>query len=172
MRIHVTGASGSGSSTLASALSEHLGCTYLDGDCYFWVSPEPPFHLKRDPEERLKLLTADADKAGKFVLAGSIYGWGIDLEDSFDLIVFLYLSTEIRISRLRERELLRFGVVDEHFIEWAAQYDTGTREGRSLEKQLAWLDSRRCPIVLLEGDFSIEERVNKVIKYVRYLQSK
>lgn len=163
MRILVTGASGSGASTLGSALANRLGCTYLDGDNYFWVKPEPPFTAKRTPEERLKLLLEDVKNAGDFVLAGSVEGWGTELEESFDLIVFLYLSTGIRIDRLRNREMQRFGAVDAEFLEWAAQYDYGTLEGRSLKKQHDWLAARGCQIVKLEGDLTVEERVQLVL---------
>lgn len=163
MRILVTGASGSGSSTLASTLARRLGCACLDGDNYFWVRPQPPFDAKRAPEDRLRLLAADAERAGRFVLAGSVDGWGAEIEDSFDLIVFLYLDAQIRIERLRARELQRFGSADADFLEWAAQYDAGTREGRSLARQRAWLAARACPVITLEGDLSVEDRLGRVL---------
>ena len=48
-------------------------------------------------------------KAPSSVLAGSILNWGVALEDSFSLIVFLTVPADIRVARLREREIQRFG---------------------------------------------------------------
>ena len=163
MRVHITGVSGAGSSTLAAALARQQGWRSLDGDDYFWLRPEPPFDARREPQERLALLLSDMKCAGDVVLAGSIDGWGLELEDAFDLIVFLRLDTDIRIQRLRAREIQRFGAVDADFLAWAAQYDTGTLEGRSLSRQRDWLSARSCPVLVIEGDLSVEERMRRVL---------
>ncbi|HSI49450.1 MAG TPA: AAA family ATPase [Ideonella sp.] len=162
MRIHITGASGSGTSTLATALSERLGAACLDGDSYYWLRPEPPFADKRPADARRAMLARDL-QADPAVLGGSIVGWGAEVEDAFDLIVFLYLDAPIRLARLRERELRRFGAVDEDFLEWAGQYDQGPSEGRSLATHRAWLASRRCPVLELRGDLPVAARVERVL---------
>ena len=55
--------------------------------------------------------------------------------------MFLQAPAEVRIARLRARELAQLGRVDEEFIAWAARYDDGTMEGRSLPRHLAWLEA-------------------------------
>jgi adenylate kinase family enzyme len=167
VRIHITGASGSGCSTLGAALAERLGCAYLDGDNYYWLKPEPPFTDKRAADERLGLLKRDMAAAKDFVLAGSIVGWGEEVEGVFDLIVFLYLDAKVRVERLRRRELERFGTADEDFLIWATQYDEGTREGRSLPKHRAWLSTRSCAILEVSGNLSVEERLKIVLQELR-----
>jgi hypothetical protein len=97
------------------------------------------------------------------VLAGSILSWGVELEDSFSLIVFLTVPAEIRVVRLREREIQRFGLVNPAFLAWAAQYDAGTVEGRSLSKHQAWLAKRSCPVLRIDGDMSTECRLAQVL---------
>jgi adenylate kinase family enzyme len=47
MRILVTGASGSGTTTLGKALAEQLACAFLDADDFFWFPTNPPFTQKR-----------------------------------------------------------------------------------------------------------------------------
>lgn len=170
MRIHITGASGAGSSTLAIALARCLGWRCLDGDDYFWLRPEPPFEARRAPQERLAPLLSDMAEAGDVVLAGSVDGWGRELEDAFDLIVFLRLNTDIRLQRLRAREMQRFGAVDADFLAWAAQYDTGTLEGRSLSRQYEWLAARSCPVLEIEGDLSVEERMRRVLGRLKIIE--
>lgn len=164
MRIHIIGASGAGTSTLATALAQTFPITLLDSDDYYWVPTLEPFSQKRDPSDRFEMLRADLEKAEHSVLAGSIVGWGPLLEDSFDLIVFLTLDAKIRVERLRQRELARFGRVDEEFLEWAGLYDVGPPEGRSLAKHREWLNARTCPILELDGDLTVAERVAAVVR--------
>src|SRR4029453_16093638 len=78
-RIHILGASGSGTTTLGRALAEHLQCPHFDTDDYFWV------------------------------LSGSLCGWGDVAIPLFELVVFLQIPHDIRMERLRQREHQRFG---------------------------------------------------------------
>ena len=128
-RILITGASGSGTTTLGRALATHMRCAFYDADDYYWLPTDPPFQCKQDPAIRAARLVEALQKAPSSVLAGSILNWGVALEDSFSLIVFLTVPAEIRVTRLREREIQRFGRVDPGFLTWSAQYDQGTLEG-------------------------------------------
>jgi len=164
MRMLITGASGSGTSTLGCALAEKLGCDYFDVDDYFWLPTKPPFTQKRDRALRLSLLLEALGRAPSAVVAGSIVDWGIELENSFTLIVFLTVPAPIRVERLRKREIAQLGHADPLFLEWAAQYDEGRMDGRSLAKHERWLSARSCPVLRMEGDISINERVARVLK--------
>ena len=164
MKIHITGASGSGTSTLGAALAAQLGGVHLDADDYYWLPTEPPFLSKRDPKERLARLLAALSASPRTVLAGSIVGWGPELEDSFDLIVFLYLDAELRVERLKAREFKRLGRIDQAFLDWAAQYDEGPSEGRSLARHRAWLQTRTCKVLELHGDLTVDERLASVLR--------
>jgi uridine kinase len=164
MHIHVTGASGSGTTTLARALAHSLKLRHLDADNYYWLPTSPPFKQERDPDERFAFLRKEIHASSGVVLSGSIAGWGAEIEDSFSLIVFLYLPAELRVTRLRQRELERFGQVDQAFLQWAAEYDAGPSKGRSLAKHQAWLAQRLCPVLRLDGDLSVAERVANVLR--------
>lgn len=164
MFIHITGASGSGTTTLGAALAPALSVTHLDGDHYYWLPSTPPFQHKRDPAERYALLRADLRAAAGAVASGSMMGWGADVEEAFDLVVFLYLPAGIRVDRLRRRELERYGRVDDAFLTWAAQYDEGPPEGRSLARHEEWLARRTCPVLRLTGDESVAQRVDRVLR--------
>lgn len=164
LRIHITGASGSGTSTLGAALAAAVGGVHLEADDYYWLPTAPPFTTKRDRAERLSLLLQDIHASQLAVLAGSVAEWGRDLEDCFDLIVFLCLDTPTRVARLQRRETERFGHVNPAFLEWAAQYDEGSLPGRSLARQRAWLGARSCPVIELRSDVSVEELVATVVQ--------
>src|SRR5205807_2852462 len=82
MRILITGASGSGTTTIGRALANELGFAFFDADDYYWTPSNPPFQHKRERGLRLSLLLADLDKAGSAVLSGSVVRWGIEIEES------------------------------------------------------------------------------------------
>src|SRR5215510_1478682 len=117
MRVLVTGAAGSGTTTLGRALSRELKVAFFDADDYFWVPTDPPYQQQREPSARHSLLVADLARLPHSVISGSVINWGGELEDSFSLIVFLALPPQLRLARLREREVARFGRVDPIFFE-------------------------------------------------------
>ena len=161
MRVLITGASGSGTTTLGLAFSRARNWAFFDTDHYYWLATRPAYTTKRHPDERFAMLLADLTAADDSVTSGSLMNWGSPIEDAFDLVVFLYLDAHIRVERLRIRENRELGQADPDFLEWAAQYDEGRLEGRSLAKHSAWLTNRRCPVLRLEGDLSVAERLSR-----------
>ncbi|MBQ0935420.1 AAA family ATPase [Ideonella paludis] len=166
MQILITGASGSGTSTLGAALAEALQGRHVDGDDCYWLPTTPPFLSKRPAHERAEMVCRALQAPGPIVMSGSVVGWGHDIEDAFDLIVFLTLPTALRVERLRQREIERFGHADPAFLAWAAQYEQGPPEGRSLAKHLAWLAQRSCPVLHLDGDLSVAQRLSNVLQWL------
>jgi hypothetical protein len=140
-----------------------LSCAFHDADDYYWLPTDPLFRCKQDPAIRASRLLQALRTHSTAVLAGSILNWGVELEDSFSLIVFLTVPAEIRVARLSEREIQRFGRADPTFLAWAAQYDQGILEGRSLSKHEAWLAKRSCPVLRIDGDTSTEYRLTQVL---------
>lgn len=162
-RILITGASGSGTTTLGQYLEAHHGFSAIDTDDYYWEPTQPPYQIKQSPEIRLEKILSAVELQPMCLVTGSIINWGGELEDGFDLIVFLYLETTIRVERLRARELQELGEVDEAFLDWASEYDTGPASGRSLARHEQWLSERTTPVLSLEGDLSVAERAQSVL---------
>lgn len=177
-RIHILGASGSGTTTLASAIAGRYGHRHLDTDDYYWVPTTPPFRVTRPPEERLALLRQALLEADRWVLSGSLCGWGDPLIPQFELVVFLAVRTEVRLERLRAREIERYGeraiapggdlhAAHREFLEWAGQYDAGGLEMRSRTLHEAWLATLPGAILRLEDDRSVAERLSEVERWAR-----
>ncbi|OKP77875.1 hypothetical protein A3844_29205 [Paenibacillus helianthi] len=170
-KIHILGASGSGTSTLGRALAEHLPHLHLDSDDYFWAHK---YTKQTEINERLRTIHRDLDQKEPWILSGAVCGWGDGLRPWFDLVVFLWIPGEIRLERLRAREALRYGaeilpggsMFDEvqTFMEWAALYDTAGPEVRSRILHEEWMSQLQCPVLRLEGDMTVEERVEAVLK--------
>lgn len=161
--LHITGASGCGTTTLGQALSSHLGCPFFDADDFFWKPTVPPYREKKPREERLTLALQALARHDSWVLSGSICGWGSALEQAFDLVIFLSVPTEVRLRRLVEREQRKLGQVDPEFIDWAAQYDTGDLNMRSRAMHEQWLAALTCPVLRLSGEDPVAELVAKVM---------
>ena len=172
-RVHILGASGSGTTTLAKVLSARLGCPHYDTDSYFWLPSDPPFQHIRDREPRQAMLGADLEKPGGWVLSGSLCGWGDVFIPLFDLVVFLWVPHDLRMARLREREVERYGAEAigpggamhaGSFLEWAAGYDEGSPETRSLRVHNDWLATLPGPVLRLEGPATVEANLAEVLR--------
>ncbi len=166
------GASCSGVTTLGNALAGHLSIPYFDTDAYFWEKTNPPFTTKRNPELRNRMLKADVEKHDSCIIGGSLLKWNLEIE--FDLIVFLYIPHEVRMERLKKRELERYGDIiftdparnQQYldFMEWARGYDDNTTQGRTLAAHENWLSQQSCPVLEIRGNYSVEERVKLVLQ--------
>jgi adenylate kinase family enzyme len=175
VRIHIVGASGSGTSTLGSALGERLGIPHLDTDHFFWMPTEPPFTTQRDVPARLAMLQEQARPDEGWVLSGSALKWAAPLESLYELIVFLQLDPELRMERIRQREIRRYGdrilpggdmaEASREFLEWAASYDTAGPERRSLAAHEEWLARQTAPILRLDTSRPLEELVDRVVQH-------
>lgn len=131
--------------------------------------------MERDTQECMDLMQNDLQCHTQWILSGSITGWGDILLPLFDLVVFVYVPQDIRIERLKKREMERYGTrvlfggdrYDESldFLEWAAAYDAGTRNGRSLPKHEAWLEKITCPVLRIIND-DLDESIEKVIRTI------
>lgn len=169
-RIHITGASGAGTTTLAKAISDRFGHRHIDTDDYYWLPNDPPFTTKRPQEERIMLLRSALAAVETWVLSGSLCGWGDELIPRFELVVYLLTPTPIRLERLRSRELERYGAdavsrggarheASEAFLEWASRYDDGALDLRSRALHEAWLQKVPCPVTRLAGDRPVSELI-------------
>ena len=168
-RIHILGASGSGTTTLGRALAERLQSPHFDTDDYFWLPTDPPFTHQRERTERQQRLMDDLTAHDAWVVSGSLCGWGDVAIPLFELVVFLWIPHEVRMERLRRREHARFGERmllggDMHkqsqaFLVWAASYDEGGLDTRSRRLHDQWLRTLPCPILCFEGEYTNEEHL-------------
>lgn len=160
-RIHITGGSGSGTTTLGAHVARALDGSHMDADDFFWLPTDPPYCDKRPAEDRLALAEQMFLGRDKWVLSGSVMGWGDPLIQWFDLVVRLEISAQVRLDRLREREVRAYGEriqaggdMEEAsiaFFEWAAGYDDPAFEGRSQVRHERWCDRLPCRVVTLDS---------------------
>ncbi len=166
VNVHITGAAGSGVTTLGRALAGTLGAAHLDTDFFYWVPTQVPFTLKRPVDERLRLI-AHAQAAtkvqpnGTWVLSGSLMGWGEPVIAQAGLVVFLSTTTEIRMDRLIARERALYGgrilpggdmeEIHRTFVTWAQRYEDPDFAGRSRTTHDMWLSQMTVPVLRLDS---------------------
>src|SRR5215470_9333527 len=109
-RIHVTGASGCGVTTLGRALADALAFAHHDTDDYFWLPTNPPYRETRPVDDRLRLMREIFLERSDWVLSGGGDSWGAAVVPYLDVVVFMQVPTEIRVQRLHDREARHFGV--------------------------------------------------------------
>ncbi|MEM7657279.1 MAG: AAA family ATPase [Bacteroidota bacterium] len=171
----IFGAAGSGTTTLAHSLAERLQWTHLDADAYYWEATPIPFQQKVPKAIRQQRLIADVEQHTPVVVSGSLATWGEYWQTAFDLAVFLQLPSELRMVRLRQREIARYGdslkthperqAISDAFLTWAAQYDDPNFEGRSIRQHQDWMKQLSCEVLNLKGDLSNEERIRRVLAH-------
>jgi adenylate kinase family enzyme len=172
-RLHIVGASGSGTSTLGAALAERLGHVHIDADSLFWMPTDPPFTTGRSAEDRLSLLRRLLPVTGQWVFSGSALRWAAPLEPFYDLIVFLRLEPSVRMERLQRREAARYGarlntggdmaVASAAFLKWAESYDSGGLDQRSLIAHEMWLSSQTAPVLRLDAAAPVHDLAAAVL---------
>ncbi len=172
-RIHVLGAAGSGTSTLAHALADRLSSQVFDTDDFYWEPTDPPFRKKRPVPDRLRLMQEVFLPRSDWILSGSMVGWGTSIEPRFTQVVFLSAPAAVRLSRLRARERRRLGAqiapggplweAHRGFLEWAMNYDEPGFTGRSRQIHEAWLATLECPVIRLDGRRPVDDLAADVL---------
>jgi len=175
--IHITGASGSGATTLGRALADAMALPHHDTDDYFWQPTIPPYRTERAAPDRLRLMREVFLPRADWVLSGSLEGWAAPVVPMVDLVVFLTAPNEVRLKRLRERETRHFGASvvapggwrheeTESFLEWASHYEDGTRDGPTRDRHQAWLATLSCKVMRLDGTRPTQELVAEIVAAV------
>ena len=179
-RIHVTGASGSGCTTLAAALAARLEVSHIDTDDFYWTQTEPPYQVKRELDQATAMLRAAVIQAdGGFVMSGSLENWAAPLTPQVGRVVFIDTPDDVRMARLRAREITRFGDRiapggDMHrtsveFLDWASRYEFGDRPGRSRMRQEAWLETLPCRVIRVDGAQPVEKLVDVALEALQLI---
>jgi adenylate kinase family enzyme len=172
-RIHITGASGSGTTTLGAAVAHEISAKHFDADDFAWLPTNPPFTLRREPSERLAMFMASIEGVERWVLSGSLLRWGDELMPLFDLVVFLQTPPEVRIARLMVGERQRYGAniepggsqfeSNQTFMAGARGYESGEHPVQNLANARGWLARLTCPVIEIEGDARLHESLAAVL---------
>lgn len=174
LRIHITGASGTGTSTLARELASALGSQAFDTDDFYWRPSDPPFLEPRPVSDRVSLMEAVFLPRSDWFLSGALHSWGAPAMARVTHVIFLTAPPSVRLARLRQRERRRFGDLirpggsraNAHsgFLDWAMRYDEPGCEGRSRAAHEAWLGTLDQPVLRLDAGHSAHLVLDAALK--------
>jgi adenylate kinase family enzyme len=171
--IHIFGAAGSGTTTLAAALSAKHGHCHFDTDDFYWVPSDPPYQQARPRADRQVLLANALAETESWVISGSLCGWGDPFLSRFELVVFLVVPVEERLTRLGARELTRYGheaiaaggrlhKAHVEFLDWAQRYDDGGLNMGSRALHEWWIQRLPLPVLRLDGNKSVDTLLGEI----------
>ena len=138
---------------------------------------EPTVHDQTSGLRTHRLSLGELVSRADWVLSGSALNWGEPLEPFYDFIVFLTLDPNVRMDRIRRRELARYGgriepggdmaEISSAFLAWAAAYDTAGEEQRSRVAHEAWLAALTTPVIRLDSSALTPTLVNGLLSSLR-----
>jgi len=173
-RIHITGASGAGVTTLGRALAQSMNAPHHDTDDFYWQPTLHPYTEIRPVQDRIRLMDELFLPRPEWILSGSVGGWADPIMPLFQAVVWVRTETSVRLARLRRREEAKFGAAAigpggaregayRDFMAWAAAYDTAPETQRSEAAHRAWLGRLSCPVIDVDGAQSLSEMLRVVL---------
>lgn len=175
-KIHIFGASGSGTTSIARQLAQRLDYLHFDTDDFYWSDTSPPYTIKYEPLERQQRLSIALTSQKQWILSGSLCDWGDMFIPLFELVIYVYTENQTRLARLRHREEIRFGESIfpggeqyeryQTFMKWAAAYETTPDISRSAARHRRWLKKITCPVVVIINEKTVTEAVNDIISHM------
>lgn len=171
--IIVFGLNGSGKSTLGPELARLLGYKHMDIEDYYFIESEIPYTNQRSREDVIKLMSDDIKNHNNFVLSALKGDFDEEIISFYEFGVFIDAPKEIRIERLKQRSINKFGDrvkkggdmyhSELKFIEYA--------KTRTLDNIEEWSKSITCPIIRVNGMKAIRENANFIIEeYLKILK--
>ncbi|MFK7954181.1 MAG: AAA family ATPase [Ekhidna sp.] len=177
MKILIIGASGSGSTTLAKKIGDQFSFSHLDVDDYYWKKTTPPYQKKVSPSLRRENHYKDFNASEDAIVSGSLVSWGNEWLTLFDLTVFIKIDPSIRMQRLKDREMERYGSQlqsndlikkqSADFLAWARQYDDPQFEGRSIKIQQDWINQLSGKILTIDGALPLREKMEIISNEIK-----
>ncbi len=163
MGVLICGLNGAGKSTLGKRLAERLGWQFIDNEDLYFPKTDTKYAYSgpRGKEEVIRLLEDKIEKDRRFVFAAVKGDYGDKLLSLLDYIIVVSVPREIRLARVRERSLQKFGDrilaggdLAQRENAWFALVES--RPEDYVEK---WLETVDRPVIRVDGTRPIEENV-------------
>lgn len=177
--IEITGASGAGKTYLGSALASKLNATFLDTDDILWEWGDNivPYSKATSEEEACKKMEKQMKNEGINIFSGMFYPWSESLNNDIDLLIIIETSDTIRKERIILREEKMYGErykeggdmhsQFENYLQWAMSYNYSDDKLGSKKETDKWKSKFKCPILIIDGNLKISEKINIILKKLK-----
>lgn len=167
MGILLCGLNGVGKSTLGRILAERLSYQFIDNeDLYFPENDDDyPFANPRSKDEVIRLLDAKINADNHFVFAAVKGDYGEKLLAKTDCVVLIEVPKDVRLSRVKNRSIQRFGDRVLGNGDLAKKEDAWFLFVNSRPENYVteWIEEIKCPIIRIDGTLPIEDNVEYLI---------
>ena len=165
--IIIIGLNGSGKSTVCRELAQRLNYKRMDVEDYYFPEAEIPYTVSRSREEVERMIIEDINKYKNYVLCSVNCNWNTNITDTFRLAVLLSAPLEIRMERIKQREVLRFG---KRVLEGGDMYESQKRFHdfvtlRSAEDVRRKTSILHCPVLEIDATLPVGEIVRSIYNY-------
>ena len=170
----IVGGNGSGKTTLGRLLAEKLGWKRLDiEDFYFpFTASENPYAISRTRHEVQERLLAEVARQDRFVFSAVNGDMGAAVNRCYDWIIVLEAPMAIRLRRVKERSIRRFG---SRAMPGGELYDQERRfwqmaENKTMDQTEQWIRTMNRPVLRLDGTRPAEENAALAERFIRSQQ--
>lgn len=161
------GLNGSGKSTVCRALADLLNYKRMDVEDYYFLDSDIPYTNSRTQEEVKKLLFDDIKTCHNYVLSSVGCNWGSEIVSTFKFAILLYAPLQVRLERIRHREIIRFG---DRVLEGGDMYESQkqfhdmviSRSAEDIKQQAYGLN---CPVLEINATLPVEEILELINSY-------
>ena len=162
--ICVCGLNGSGKTTLAGELAKALNLKHMDIEQYYFTSTDNPYTLSRTRVEVERLILGDIRKNPRFIFSAVNGDMTPEINDNYDLVVYLDVPPDVRMKRIRQRAIDKFG---DRVLPGGDMYEQEEKffaysEKRTPEKIENWLKTLSHKVLRLDGTKPIQENVEHI----------
>lgn len=170
MGIILCGLNGCGKSTVGRALADALGWRFIDNeDLYFpKADPEHPYAAQRSQVEVERLLLAELTLDDRFVFAAVRGNYGEAVLARYRGAVLLHVPREVRLMRVRQRSVDRFGERalpgGDLFASEMAFFDLISRRPEDYASR--WLTGSAIPLLHADGTQPVQLTVSRIIRWM------
>ena len=172
MGILVCGLNGSGKSTLGRMLAEKMGYIFIDNEELYFPKEDPAYEYTgpRNKQEVIRLLEEKIQENRCFVFAAVRGDYGDKLLTAIDCTVSIDVPKEVRMQRVYERSLRKFGA---RMLEGGDLYDReaeffGIVKARPDDYVNAWLSELSCPVINIDGTRPLEENLAYLLSVLNW----
>lgn len=117
-----------------------------------------PFAEPRAKADVQRLMLADMEKHPDFILCSVKAEWDDEILKRIGIAFFVDTPLDVRLERIRERDLRRFGSQQDEFIGMVMKRGemTSSETGRRL----------KFPVIKLDGCLSTQDNAARIIEYM------
>ena len=164
-RIMICGLNGKGKTTLGKELSKKINFLHKDiEEYYFNNDTDYKYNSSATKEEVTQKIENDINEYYNIIFTSCTGDYG-NLNDVYDLVIFIRLDKETRLKRVKQRSYKQFG--DRIF----ENGDLFERENQFFDKVykrdpsdiIKWFNNLKCNKLEVDGLRTVEENVNIIL---------